>query len=82
MLHPIISFEQDDLGDWVAILACGHHQHVRHNPPLVERPWVLTAEGRARFIGVVVECRRCEEEREAGSQGSRGDEEMRSGGDS
>ena len=62
MQQPIIGFDQDEVGDWRAILACGHRQHVRHNPPLVERPWVLSAEGRARFVGVLVECKRCDEE--------------------
>ena len=31
MDQPIASFHQDELGDWVARLACGHHQHVRHD---------------------------------------------------
>ncbi len=38
MNQPIVGFEQDELGDWRAILACGHRQHVRDNPPLVSRP--------------------------------------------
>lgn len=61
MQRAIVGFDQDDLGDWRAVLACGHRQHVRHNPPLVERPWVLTAEGRSRFIGAVLDCRACDE---------------------
>lgn len=62
MEQAIIGFEQDEEGDWRAILACGHRQHVRHNPPLVERPWVLTAAGRARFVGFLLDCKRCDEE--------------------
>jgi hypothetical protein len=31
--QPIIAFHQDEQGDWVADLACGHGQHVRHRPP-------------------------------------------------
>lgn len=65
MRQPIIDFDQDEHGDWRAILACGHRQHVRHNPPLSERPWVLTAAGRARFIGYTLECVRCDEEQAA-----------------
>ena len=61
MERAIVGFEQDELGDWRAILACGHRQHVRHNPPLVERPWVLTETGRARFLGVVLDCKACDE---------------------
>jgi hypothetical protein len=62
MEQSIVGFEQDELGDWRAILACGHRQHVRHNPPLVERPWVLMAEGRARFLGYKLDCKWCDEE--------------------
>lgn len=62
MQQPIIGYDQDELGDWRAILACGHRQHVRHNPPLVERPWVLTPDGRARFLGYRLDCKRCDEE--------------------
>ena len=29
----ITGFHQDAAGDWVAELACGHAQHVRHRPP-------------------------------------------------
>ena len=61
MQRAIVGFEQDELGDWRAILACGHRQHVRHNPPLSERPWVLTEEGRSRFLGVTLECKACDE---------------------
>lgn len=63
MQQTIIGFEQDEIGDWRAILACGHRQHVRHNPPLVDRPWVLTAAGRARFVGHVLDCVLCDEAR-------------------
>lgn len=62
MQQPIVGFEQDEEGHWRAVLACGHRQHVRHNPPLVERPWVLTDEGRQRFLGFPLECKLCDEE--------------------
>jgi len=68
MLRPIIDYDQDELGDWRAILACGHRQHVRHNPPLVERPWVLTPEGRARFLGYSLNCVKCDEEEDEGGR--------------
>ncbi len=71
MKQPIIAFEQDELGDWRAILACGHRQHVRHNPPLVTRPWVLSEAGRARFVGQVLECKLCEEEGEETVRGKK-----------
>lgn len=59
--QSIIGFEQDEVGDWRAILACGHRQHVRHNPPLVNRPWIHTAVGRERFIGHLLLCKQCDE---------------------
>ena len=61
MQRAIVGFDQDELGDWRAILACGHRQHGRHNPPLIARPWVLTAEGRRQFLGAVLECKACDE---------------------
>ncbi len=62
MKRAIVGFHQDEVGDWVAELACGHGQHVRHNPPLSNRPWVLTSAGRQRFIGFELECKKCDEE--------------------
>jgi hypothetical protein len=43
----------------VADLECGHRQHLRHDPPWQLRPWVLTAEGRARYLGVELPCASC-----------------------
>jgi hypothetical protein len=59
--RSIVGFHQDDEGHWVAELECGHSQHMRHDPPWQDRSWVLTDEGRARFVGVLVECRLCAE---------------------
>jgi Protein of unknown function (DUF3565) len=55
----IVSFRQDESGDWVAELQCGHAQHMRHDPPWTMRPWVLTEEGRAQFLGQLLECAKC-----------------------
>lgn len=60
MKRAIIGFHRDEVGDWVADLACGHTQHVRHNPPLVSRPWVLHEEGRRQFIGQTLDCPECD----------------------
>lgn len=57
--RPIVGFHLDDLGDWVAQLACGHNQHVRHNPPWVNRPWVISDEGRAQTLGKFLSCAKC-----------------------
>jgi hypothetical protein len=55
----IRDFHQDDAGDWVAELECGHQQHVRHDPPWQVRPWVVTAEGRKARIGTLLPCNVC-----------------------
>jgi tRNA (adenine37-N6)-methyltransferase len=58
---PITGFHQDAEGHWVAELACGHNQHMRHQPPWQDRAWVLTAGGRERFIGTEIRCTPCEQ---------------------
>ncbi len=55
----IVGFKQDEEQHWVADLDCGHTQHVRHDPPLVERRWVLTPEGRAARLGQQLGCVKC-----------------------
>ena len=62
MKQRIIGFHQDEHGDWVADLACGHGQHVRHDPPWSERPWVVTPQGRAQKLGKTLLCKKCDEE--------------------
>jgi uncharacterized protein DUF3565 len=61
MRQAIVGFHQDEHGDWVADLACGHGQHVRHQPPFVSRPWVVTEQGRAGRLGEILDCKTCEE---------------------
>jgi Protein of unknown function (DUF3565) len=58
-LRKIIRFHQDENGDSVAELECGHRQHVRHKPPWTMRPWVVTEEGRAAHIGRELDCKKC-----------------------
>ena len=65
MDQPIVGYYQDEHGDWVAKLECGHGQHVRHNPPLISRPWVQTPEGRNRYLGTILHCKKCDEEHHA-----------------
>lgn len=60
--RKIVGFHQDERLDWVADLECGHGQHVRHNPPWMLRPWVITPEGRETWLGAELDCRRCDEE--------------------
>ncbi|HEX5637908.1 MAG TPA: DUF3565 domain-containing protein [Gammaproteobacteria bacterium] len=61
MQQRIIGFHQDEEGHWVAELACGHNQHVRHIPPWINRPWVVSAAGRAGMLGVELACKLCDE---------------------
>ncbi|MYC28339.1 MAG: DUF3565 domain-containing protein [Nitrospira sp. SB0662_bin_26] len=62
MKQRIIGFHQDEHGDWVADLECGHGQHVRHDPPWSQRPWVVTQEGRTQKLGETLLCKKCNEE--------------------
>lgn len=62
MQQAIIGFHLDEEQHWVADLACGHGQHVRHNPPWQNRPWVMTEQGRKEKLGVMLECKKCDEE--------------------
>ena len=61
MQRRIVGYHPDEHGDWVAELECGHGQHVRHNPPWVNRPWVVTPEGRAAQLGKTLDCKKCDE---------------------
>ena len=62
--RKIVGFHVDAVGDWVADLECGHTQHVRHDPPWQNRPWVVTPEGRERFLGTALRCVLCVEDAE------------------
>ena len=61
MQQPIVDYHKDEEDHWVAELKCGHYQHVRHNPPMVSRPWVLTDEGRKKMLGFNLDCKKCDE---------------------
>ena len=58
--HPIRGYHQDEDGYWVAELACGHKQHVRHNPPWSNRKWVTTESGRKGMLGFNLSCKKCQ----------------------
>ncbi|MDQ7075492.1 MAG: DUF3565 domain-containing protein [Gammaproteobacteria bacterium] len=68
MQQKIIGYHQDELGDWVAELACHHGQHVRHKPPFVNRPWVVTVAGRKKRLNRVLNCVRCDRGEAANEQ--------------
>lgn len=60
MQQAITGYHKDDEGHWVAELACGHFQHVRHRPPWVTRRWVTTEAGRTRMLGHPLNCKKCD----------------------
>ena len=61
MKRRVVGYHTDAENHWVAELECGHGQHVRHDPPWTERPWVTTEEGRAARLGEELNCVRCDE---------------------
>jgi hypothetical protein len=61
MDRRIVGFHINAEQHWVAELECGHNQHVRHKPPWVNRPWVVTPEGRAKMLGQMLPCKTCDE---------------------
>ena len=61
MKQTIEGFDHDGDLHWRAKLACGHYQHVRHEPPLRTREWILTESGRESRIGFDLECKKCDE---------------------
>jgi hypothetical protein len=59
--RAIVGYHQDEHGDWVAELACGHERHVRHKPPFQLAPWVVDAEARRERLGTPLDCGLCEQ---------------------
>jgi len=60
MQQAIVGYHLDQENHWVAQLECGHFQHVRYNPPWINRPWVVTSQGRASMLGQRLECKKCD----------------------
>jgi tellurite resistance-related uncharacterized protein len=58
--RAISGYHQDDEGEWVAELVCGHDQHVRHRPPFQNRPWVLSDAGRDERMRTPLACPLCD----------------------
>ena len=69
MQQPITGFHQDEEGHWVAELACGHGQHVRHDPPWQVREWVLEPAMRQARVGTILDCRKCDAYEDARMRG-------------
>ena len=60
MKRRIENFYRDEEGHWVAELSCGHSQHMRHNPPFTQRPWIMSQAGRDAKIGTAIDCPLCD----------------------
>ena len=61
MMQRISGYHRDEAHHWVAELACGHNQHVRHEPPWMRREWVTTEQGRESMLGFELQCVKCDE---------------------
>ena len=62
MKQAICGYHQDEENHWVAELVCGHFQHVRNQPPFINRPWVESAQGRAEKLGLMLNCKKCDQD--------------------
>ena len=60
MKQAIVDYHLDEENHWVARFACGHNQHVRHNPPWMIREWVMTKNGRDALLGHLLNCVKCD----------------------
>ncbi|TEW44855.1 DUF3565 domain-containing protein [Psychromonas algicola] len=60
MKQAIVGFHTDQENHWVVQLECSHFQHVRHNPPWMNRLWVTTHEGREAMLGYQLNCVKCD----------------------
>lgn len=61
MKQAIVGYHQDEEQHWVARLRCGHNQHVRHQPPFISRPWVISQSGRDKMLGFQLNCKKCDQ---------------------
>ncbi len=62
MRRAIVAYHLDEEQHWVGDLACGHSQHLRHNPPFTERAWVTGERTRASMLGHPLDCKLCDTE--------------------
>tara|TARA_R110001592_G_scaffold110641_2_gene307177 strand:- start:1349 stop:1555 length:207 start_codon:yes stop_codon:yes gene_type:complete len=65
MRQAIIGYHLDDENHWVARLKCQHFQHVRHQPPFINRPWVIKQTTRDAMLGQQLNCIKCDNAAEA-----------------
>ena len=62
MKQAVVRFNQEDAGEWVVELACGHARHVRHKPPWENYVWITSKQGRQQKVGQLIECRLCDQQ--------------------
>ncbi len=62
MKRKIKGYDKDGDDHWRAKLECRHLQHMRHDPPLISRDWVLSLIGRREKLGVELNCKKCDED--------------------
>lgn len=55
----VLDLRQDEEQHWVAVLSCGHTQHLRHQPPWQNRYWLLDPQQRNAKIGQPFVCGWC-----------------------
>jgi hypothetical protein len=60
MNKAIVAYHKDEENHWVAELVCGHFQHVRNNPPGVNRSRVESKAGRDSMLGRELGCKKCD----------------------
>jgi hypothetical protein len=61
----LLDLRQDEDGHWLAVLSCGHTQHLRHQPPWQNRAWVLDPQQRREQLGRPFDCGWCNTEEAA-----------------
>jgi len=61
MQRTITGFFKNDRDHWTARLDCGHTRTIRHNPPWVNRRWVLREASCRQRIGSAINCKACDD---------------------
>lgn len=70
MQRRITGFFKNERDRWTARLDCGHTRTIRHNPPWVNRRWVLREDSRRRRIGSPLNCKACDQDSEQSAEPS------------
>ena len=60
MRRRINGFVRDEHGDWIARLDCHHSQHIRHQPPFRDAPWIHDDDAHAERVATLLDCPLCD----------------------